>query len=52
MAFTGEFEREGATVWSRRQRGLERLFRRTVELEFDFFAAAYSQKIPEGNRRW
>ncbi|KOX93295.1 transcriptional regulator [Halorubrum tropicale] len=48
----GELDREGAMVSPQRQRGLERLFRRTVELEFVFFAAAYDQEMSEAGRRW
>ncbi|AZH24353.1 TenA family protein [Haloplanus aerogenes] len=36
-----ELDREGAAASPRRQRRLDRLFRRTVELERAFFAAAY-----------
>ena len=36
-----ELDREGATTSPRRQHRLDRLFRRTVELEVGFFEAAY-----------
>jgi len=41
-----ELDREGAAASPRRQARLDRLFRRTVELERDFFDAAYEN----GNR--
>jgi thiaminase/transcriptional activator TenA len=37
-----ELDREGAAVSARRQRRLDALFRRTVELERDFFEAPYA----------
>lgn len=39
-----ELDREGAGASKRRQRRLERLFRRTVELEVAFFEAAYDDE--------
>ncbi|MFC7133576.1 MULTISPECIES: TenA family protein [Salinibaculum] len=39
-----ELDREGAAASSRRQRRLERLFRRTVELEAAFFESAYGEE--------
>lgn len=38
----GELDREGPAVSTRRQARLDRLFRRTVELERDFFEAPYA----------
>ena len=37
----GELDREGPTLSSRRQRRVDRLFRRTVALEFAFFEEAF-----------
>ena len=59
-----ELDREGAAASPRRQQRLERLFRRTVELESAFFDSAYKwaddRRAPEetatpitsGERRW
>ncbi|MEF8784595.1 MAG: TenA family protein [Haloarculaceae archaeon] len=49
-----ELDREGSAVSSRRQARLERLFRRTVELEVAFFDAAYDPDTPAsgGGETW
>lgn len=43
-----ELDREGAAAAERRQVRLDRLFRRTVELEAAFFEAAYEEPTAEG----
>lgn len=50
----GELDREGLMASSRRRRRLDRLFRRTVELEAAFFEAAYESEdtVQEGGARW
>lgn len=51
----GELDREGVEASPRRQRRLDRLFRRTVELEAAFFESAYDPVGPGpggGARRW
>ncbi len=49
-----ELDREGAAASPRRQARLQRLFRRTVELEIDFFDAAYDPETPASgdDERW
>lgn len=49
-----ELDREGETASPRRRRELDRLFRRTVELEVAFFESAYDPEgtIPGGGERW
>lgn len=44
-----ELDREGATVSPRRQERLDRLFRRTVELELAFFDAAFVAPADRGD---
>lgn len=46
--------REGAAASPRRRRRLDRLFRRTTELEAAFFTAAFDEEATptEGGRRW
>jgi thiaminase/transcriptional activator TenA len=44
-----ELDREGAAVSTRRQERLERLFRRTVELEVAFFDGAYDDEVNRAN---
>lgn len=50
----GELDREGAAAAERRQARLDRLFRRTVELEVAFFEAAYEEPAARdgGEVRW
>lgn len=50
----GELDREGAAASARRRRRLDRLFRRTVELEVAFFESAYhpERAAPGGETRW
>ncbi|WP_135661807.1 TenA family protein [Halorhabdus rudnickae] len=50
-----ELDREGAAASPRRQARLDRSFRRTVELEVDFFETAYrddSRQSSGGEREW
>lgn len=49
-----ELDREGSAASARRQARLERLFRRTVELEVAFFDAAYDTDAPAsgGGETW
>ena len=49
-----ELDREGAAASPRRRRRLDRLFRRTTELEAAFFTAAFDEEATptEGGRRW
>jgi thiaminase/transcriptional activator TenA len=47
-----ELDREGAAASPRRQARLERLFRRTVELEVAFFDSAFADETAGGTDRW
>lgn len=47
-----ELDREGAAASPRRRAQLDRLFRRTVELEVAFFEAAYDPAAPGGEEPW
>ena len=49
-----DFDRKAAEASPRRQRRLEHLFRRTVELETAFFESAYDPEgtVPGGGVRW
>lgn len=49
-----ELDREGADASPRRRRKVDRLFRRTVELEEAFFGAAYNPggMVSGGGQRW
>ena len=47
-----ELDREGETAAARRQNRLERLFRRTVELEVAFFDAALNGTPQGGSDGW
>lgn len=50
----GELDREGAAASDRRRARLDRLFRRTVELEVAFFESAYDADIENnpGEKEW
>ena len=47
-----ELDREGAAASPRRRQRLERLFRRTVELEQAFFEMAYADRESGGEHAW